>query len=264
MSRDLTTVGRYGAACPMAVPAPSAPGPQPATLELSAVVLCYRAEENVRRVVEPLVEELRRSGISHELVLVANHRPEEDDRTPAVVRELARGREEVKTITLEKEGAMGWDMRTGLDAARGSHIVVIDGDAQNPVEDVLRVHRCLLETGADLVKGRRTERGDGLLRRVISLAYNGLFVLLFGTWRLWDINGKPKGLTRAAWAQLDLRSDDWFVDAEMVLSARRRGLDIRELPVSFRSNDDRPSFVRPGALLEFLRHMLSYRLRGRP
>ena len=105
----------------MVVPAPSAPGPQPATLELSAVVLCYRAEESVRRVVEPLTEELRRSGISHELVLVANHRPEEDDRTPAVVRELARGREEVRTLTLEKQGAMGWDMRAGLDAARGSH-----------------------------------------------------------------------------------------------------------------------------------------------
>jgi len=247
----------------MAVSASSAPGSGIAVVELSAVFLCYRAEENVRRVVEPLSEELRRSGISHELVLVANYRPGENDRTPAVVRDLARGREEVTTLTLEKQGAMGWDMRSGLDAARGAHMVVIDGDAQNPVEDVLRVHRCLEQTGADLVKGRRTERGDGLLRRVVSLAYNGLFVLLFGTWGLWDINGKPKGLTRAAYEQLDLRSDDWFVDAEIVLAARRRGLDIRELPVSFRTNDQRPSFVRPGAILEFMRHMLSYRLRGR-
>jgi len=53
------------------------------------------------------------------------------------------------------------------------------------------------------------------------------------------------------------------VDAEIVLAARRRGLDIRELPVSFRTNDHRPSFVRPGAILEFVRHMISYRLRGR-
>jgi glycosyltransferase involved in cell wall biosynthesis len=79
-------------------------------------------------------------------------------------------------LTLEKQGAMGWDMRTGLDAARGAHIVVMDGDAQNPIEDVLRVHRCLIETRADLVKVRRTERGDGVLRRMISLTYNGLFV----------------------------------------------------------------------------------------
>ena len=233
-------------------------------LVLSAVVLCYRAEENVHRVVGPLSEELRRAGISHEMVLVANYRPEENDRTPAVVRELAREREGISTLTLEKQGAMGWDMRTGLDAARGDNVVIIDGDGQTPVEDVIRVHRCLTETGADLVKGRRTTRGDGLLRRVISLAYNVLFLVLFGTWKLWDINGKPKGMTREAYAQLDLRSDDWFVDAEIVLAARRRGLDIRELPVSFRANEDRPSFVRAGAILEFVRHMLSYRLRGRP
>jgi glycosyltransferase involved in cell wall biosynthesis len=247
------------AALPRSVPTRESTGPV-----LSAVVLCYRAEENVRRVVGPLLEELRRAGISHEVVLVANYRPEENDRTPAVVRELAREHEGISTLTLRKQGAMGWDMRTGLDAARGDHIVIIDGDAQNPVEDVIRVHRCLTETGADLVKGRRTTRGDGPLRRVVSLVYNVLFLVLFGTWKLWDINGKPKGMTRDAYAQLELRSDDWFVDAEIVLAARRHGLDIRELPVSFRANEARPSFVRPGAILEFVRHMLSYRLRGRP
>ncbi len=248
----------------MAALARSAPNGGSTPPVLSAVVLCYRTEENVHRVVGPLWEKLREAGISHEIVLVANYRPEENDRTPAVVGELAREREGITTLTLEKQGAMGWDMRTGLDAARGDNIVLVDGDGQTPVEDVLRVHRRLTETGADLVKGRRTTRGDGLLRRVVSLAYNVLFVALFGTWRLWDINGKPKGMTREAYAQLDLRSDDWFVDAEIVLAARRRGLDIRELPVSFRANEDRPSFVRPGAILEFVRHMLSYRLRGRP
>jgi len=180
------------------------------------------------------------------------------------VRALARERDEITALTLEKQGAMGWDMRTGLSVAVGDHIVIIDGDAQNPVEDVVRVHRCLVETGADVVKGRRSTRGDGTLRRVVSLVYNALFVVLFGTWKLWDINGKPKGMTREAYARLDLRSDDWFVDAEIVLAARRCELEIRELPVAFRANDDRPSFVRPGAILEFVGHMLSYRLRGRP
>lgn len=248
----------------MAAPAHSAPAAEAARPSLSAVVLCYRAEDEIHRVIGPLWEDLRRSGVSHELVLVANHRPEERDRTPEVVSDFARDREGVVTLTLEKEGAMGWDMRTGLDAARGANIVVIDGDAQNPVDDVLRAHRCLAETGADVVKGRRSERGDGFLRRAISLAYNGLFLVMFGTRGLWDINGKPKGMTRAAYDRLTLRSDDWFVDAEIVLAARRQGLSIRELPVSFRALETRPSFVRPRAILEFVRHMLSYRLRGRP
>ncbi len=36
---------------------------------------------------------------------------------------------------------MGWDMRTGFAAARGAFITVMDGDAQNPVEDVARVFK---------------------------------------------------------------------------------------------------------------------------
>ena len=52
---------------------------------------------------------------------------------------------------------MGWDMRSGLDAATGSTIVAIDGDAQNPVEDVLRMYRLLHETGRRRGQGRADE-----------------------------------------------------------------------------------------------------------
>ena len=36
---------------------------------------------------------------------------------------------------------MGWDMRSGLAAATGAYLIVIDGDAQNPIDDVLRMYR---------------------------------------------------------------------------------------------------------------------------
>ena len=35
---------------------------------------------------------------------------------------------------------MGWDLRSGLDAATGDVIVLIDGDSQNPVDDVLKLY----------------------------------------------------------------------------------------------------------------------------
>jgi hypothetical protein len=121
---------------------------------------------------------------------------------------------------------MGWDLRSGLAVARGRFLVAIDGDAQNPVADVLAAYEVLRASGADVVKGRRVARWDGPYRRIVSLVYNVAFRLLFGTAGLWDINNKPKGLTREAYERLDLRSDDWFVDAELVLRARRRGMRI--------------------------------------
>jgi hypothetical protein len=146
-------------------------------------------------------------------------------------------------------------MRRGLEAASGASLVVIDGDEQNPFEDVLRAHRLLESSGADLVKGRRTSRFDGPLRHFVSLAYNATFLALFRTQGLWDINGKPKGLRRSAYEQLRLTADDWFIDAEIVLQARDLGMTITELPVVFHENRDRRSFVHVGAVLEFLKNM---------
>ncbi len=227
--------------------------------ELSAVVLCYRAGESVRRVAAGFHAELSASGIPFELILVANF-DDPADRTAAVASEFAEEHEHVVVLKEPKRGAMGWDMRRGLEAATGSFLVVIDGDEQNPFEDVLRAHRLLVESGADLVKGRRSERFDGPLRHLVSVVYNALFLLLFRTRGLWDINGKPKGLRRSAYEQLKLTVDDWFIDAEIVLKAREHGLTIAELPVVFRQNQTRRSFVRSDAVLEFLRNMARVRL----
>ena len=223
--------------------------------ELSAIILCYRAEENIRHVVEPLHRDLVESDVTFEVVLVGNYNEGQVDRTPEVVRVLAEELKGVRTVIKPKEGAMGWDMRTGLEAATGECLVVIDGDAQNPVEDVLRMYREMRRTGADVMKGRRIARFDGPYRRLVSYVYNSVFMLLFRTQGLWDINGKPKGLTRDAYERMDLRSDDWFIDAEIVLAARRAGLRVNELPVVFNRNEERASFVRASAILEFVRNM---------
>lgn len=223
--------------------------------EISAIVLCYRAEEGIVRVLEPLWEDLRSRGETFELVLVANYDQEESDRTPDIVRRFAEGRSGVTVVARRKEGAMGWDMRSGLAAALGKYLVVIDGDEQNPVEDVTRAYVELKRSGADVLKGRRIARFDGYYRHFVSVVYNVVFKMLFRTRGLWDINGKPKALTRSAYERMNLTSDDWFVDAEIILEAKRIGLQVVEIPVVFRQNEGRSSFVRASAIWEFLRNM---------
>ena len=230
--------------------------------EVSAIVLGYRAGEALDRVITPLHAELVESGIPFEIVIVANYWPDSRDTTPAVAERLARQLPGLTVVAEPKEGGMGWDMRSGLAAAAGQHLIVMDGDAQNPVEDLVRMYNAMRETGVDVMKGRRTTRFDGLYRRVVTTVYNVVFRLIFRTRGLWDINGKPKAMTRGAYEQLELKSDDWFIDAEIVLAARRAGLKIGELRVVFRENEVRPSFVKAGAILEFVRNMFRARFRG--
>jgi len=230
--------------------------------ELSAIVLGYRAGDSLLRVVAPLYDQLNEAGIDFELVIVANYWPDTGDRTPEIAAAFARGKDNVSIVARPKEGAMGWDMRSGLEAVHGTTLIVLDGDAQNPVEDVVTMFDLMKSTGYDVMKGRRTTRFDSLYRHVVSLAYNVLFRILFRTRGLWDINGKPKALTRSAYEQMNLVSDDWFIDAEIVLTARRLGLSVGEMPVVFRESE-RASFVRFSAIGEFIRNMTLYRLTGR-
>ncbi|HET7856986.1 MAG TPA: glycosyltransferase family 2 protein [Gaiellaceae bacterium] len=232
--------------------------------ELSVIVLCYRAQEGLRLVVEPLHEELRTSGVEYELVLVANYWDGSADVTPQEAESFAAEHSDVVVVARPKGGAMGWDLRSGLDTARGEYLVYLDGDGQVPTEAALQVYRRLKETGAEVAKGRRHVRDDGSVRTLTSLGFNVLFRLLFRTRGLWDVNGQPKGLTRSAHRRLDLRTDDWFTDAEILLKARELGLGVVEVPVHFHSRRAGGSNVGLGTVWEFLVNMVRWRLGRHP
>lgn len=228
----------------------------------SLVVLCYRSGQDIIPFVERLQKALSRCNFSWELVLVGNYIPGTEDTTPEVVTELAKRSTNIRTVIRPKQGMMGWDMRMGLDAARGTYIGVIDGDGQFPPESIIA---CLLKAeleGLDLTKTYRVMRDDGLYRRFVSFVYNGIFKVLFG-FKVRDINSKPKIIRRDKYELLKLTSDDWFADAEIIIRANEMGLKIGETPVHFVANDARGSFVKPTAILEFTSNLLKYRFRKR-
>ena len=208
--------------------------------------------------VERLQRTLSRCNFSWELVLVGNYIEGSDDETPDVVKKLAEGCVNIRTVIRPKQGMMGWDMRLGLDAARGTFIGVIDGDGQFPPESIIAcLLKCELEE-LDLTKTYRVIRDDGLYRRFVSWVYNILFRILFG-FKVRDINSKPKIIRRDKYELLHLQSDDWFADAEIVIRAQELGLKIGETPVHFTANDARGSFVKPAAVFEFASNLLRYR-----
>lgn len=232
--------------------------------QLSCVVLCYRAEEALRDLAEPLHAALDARDESYELILVANFWPGRRDRTPDAAAAFASEHPHVRVVARPKAGAMGWDLRSGLVLARGEYLVYLDGDGQVPPGSALTVADALRESGADVAKGRRRPREDGSIRTVTSFGYNALFRLLFGTRGLWDINGQPKAMTRAAYERLDLRTDDWFTDAEIVLKARSLGLRIVEVPVRFGPRRFPGSNVGLGTVWEFVANMTRWRLGRHP
>ncbi|HEV7484668.1 MAG TPA: glycosyltransferase [Thermoanaerobaculia bacterium] len=229
--------------------------------ELSVVILCYRSGVAARSFAARIGKSLLDAGVDdHQLVLVGNYVAGSDDTTPDVVRELAAADPRIVCSAVEKEGMMGWDLRSGLALATGRYLAVIDGDGQVLVEDLVRIYRLLREQRLDLAKTYRKQRGDGVKRKVISLVFNGLFHILFPGVLARDINAKPKILTRAAFERMTLQSSDWFIDAEIMIQARTLGLRVGETETEFLGLTGRRSFITMAAVFEFLRNLLRYRI----
>jgi glycosyltransferase involved in cell wall biosynthesis len=234
----------------------------PEKVILSVVVLCYRAEEYIINFVEQLTQELREADIQqYELVLVANYDPFSKDKTPKIVKQLAGKNPRIVIVAEEKKGKMGWDMRSGLSAACGEYIAIIDGDGQMPVSDICVVYNIIKGGDYDLVKTFRAKRGDGFFRTIVSKTYNLLFKMLFWVpFPVIDINSKPKILTRSALDAMELKSNDWFTDSEIMIEAYRNNLRICEVSTSFKKNVNRASFVNVWTIFEFISNLLYYRV----
>ncbi len=233
-----------------------------ATPVLSLVILCYRSEDFAAEFTTQALEMLQGYGIEDfELILVANYLEGSEDRTPGIVRELATSDPRICCLAEPKKGMMGWDLRAGLQSSRGRYIAIIDGDGQVPIDDVGRLFELIVTGEFDLVKTYRTTRADGWKRVLLSAAYNVIFRTLFPSLRARDINAKPKILSRAAYEKMDLSSDGWFIDAEIMIEALHHSMKIGEIPTEFRRLDRRSSFVSVGAIFEFLTNLLRFRFR---
>lgn len=232
------------------------------TPELSVIVLCYRSEEHFVSGIDVLRKLLKQEKIDFELILVANYDAmATQDRTPEIARAIAAKDKRCICIAGPKNGRMGWDLRLGLNVARGRFITFIDGDGQALSTDVLRLYALACTGSVDLCKIYRARRMDSVARKIISRIYNLLFRIFFPSIHSRDINAKPKLLTREAYANMQLTSNDWFADAEIMLEARRLALRVVEISGETVENTWRKSFIGFSAVLEFLKNILVYRIR---
>jgi glycosyltransferase involved in cell wall biosynthesis len=230
-------------------------------VDLSIVILCYRSEESIinfaqkaKLIADALTKE-------YEIILVGNYLAGSKDRTKDIVKNIADNDDKIRCICKEKKGMMGWDMKEGLKVSQGKYLCVIDGDGQFPLESIKRCYHEIKKGGFDLVKTFRNKRNDGIYRKLISIIYNIIFSLLFSGLGSKDINSKPKIMTRRAYEMMDLSSDDWFIDAEIMLNVRRLNLKFLEFPIEFYELAGRPSFIRFNAILEFMRNLIVFKTR---
>lgn len=233
---------------------------------LSIVILCYKAEEYTNFYLNKVLDVLTSNKIeNYEIILVGNYISGTNDKTPEIVNSLSAFNEKVVAIAEPKPayGWLGWDVRMAFAKAKGDFIALIDGDGQMPAEDIAKCYLESIENNVDITMTYRITRGDGLYRKTLSFIYNLCINILFPFCKIKDLNSKPKVIKKELLNDLNLKSNGWTIDAEIMLHAMKRKLHIKQIPTKFLGQPGgRDSFVGYKAIFEFLLFLFKIRLFG--
>lgn len=223
--------------------------------ELSIVIPFYNEERNAEEVLTNLSKEFTKNKMSYEIIAVNNG---SWDKTSEIITKLANKNKKIKKVTVKKNIGYGFGIRTGLKHAKGKYIGYGWGDTQIPTKAFVNVFNNLKRKNLDICKVKRTNREDGLFRKLQSSTYNTMMLLLFRI-NIKDVNGCPKIMRREVHKSLNLQSNDWFLDPELIIKAKRQKYKIFEVPVIYKKRKGGKSKVDLKTPFEFFKNMLRYK-----
>jgi len=216
----------------------------------------FNEEAVAESVVTDIVDTLREADIPFRIAVVNNGSL---DRTQEILNRLAETIPEILTIHLQDNQGYGGGISAGLTALEDHDCLWIgwmwgDGQIHPSVLPKLVEH---LRNSVDAAKVYRSKRHDGRRRWAISKLYASS-MSSFGL-STKDINGCPKLFEKKAYDALELKSVDWFIDAEAMLKAKELGLAIQEEPAIMSARRGGRSKVNWKTCLEFVRNIREWK-----
>jgi glycosyltransferase involved in cell wall biosynthesis len=213
----------------------------------------FNEEAYVRRSVDAARAALAHLGGEWEIVVVDDA---STDRTGALADELALADPRVRVVHNARNRTLGGSLRAGLAAARGATVLYTDADLPADLFQLPRALHLLDYQEAELLAGYRFDRtGEGLRRALLARCYNLALRLLFGL-RMRDVNFAFKLLRRSLLERITLTSEGSFIDAELLLRARKAGARVIQMGLDyFPRSRGASTLSSPRVVLRILREM---------
>ena len=186
------------------------------------------------------------------------------DDTAAMADEAAVNDPHVRVVHHVKNRKLGGSLKTGFASVTGDVILYTDADLPFDMDELIKACRVMRHYEADIVSAYRLDRtGEGYVRVVYSFFYNAIVRYVFGV-KMRDVNFAFKLCRRAIFDHVTLESEGSFIDAELVISAKRFGYKVVQFGVDYFPRTRGVSTLSsPSVIVKILREMWHLRAKLR-
>lgn len=187
----------------------------------------YNDEENLPDLIPGVFEFLSENSEQFEIVVIEDGSP---DKTGEVADWLAQKFPNTRVIHHHKNMGYTATLKEGFETGKYDYVMYTDGDNQYNIND-FKPYLYLLEEN-DVISGYAVKKAVSNFRKFQSWLHNTLINILFFT-SFRDINCSMKILKRNVLKKIKINSNSYgaFIDAELILRARKMNFKIAQFPV---------------------------------
>ena len=194
---------------------------------VSIILPALNEEKNIK----PLIEEIRNyfsnSTINYEIIIVDDG---STDSTGEIADSLSEEDNRIRVIHHNGNLGYGKAIRDGFDAGKYDCLFYTDADRQFRINDIDLFLTAMNCNDYDMVVGYRQDRQDNIMRKFLSWSFNRVICMMFSI-QSRDIDCAFKMIRKDSYNRLNLSSDDFLIDMEMLAKASLKMMHVTEIPV---------------------------------
>jgi glycosyltransferase involved in cell wall biosynthesis len=239
-------------------------------LSISAIIPMYNEKDNAPKILDFAVKALSETCEDWEILVVESG---STDGTTEIIKEAASKNPKIVPLFQQKREGMGSALRLGYSRATKSLVWHIESDSPFDLNEIKLVlpyfEKCNAVIGYRTSSKKEflfgwvyseTDHMGNLIRAIFHFGYNFLIRAIFGL-KVKDVNFSFKVLKTELVKRLDLHSNGWFIDAEILIEARKHGAIFKEVGIEYRKRQYGTSTVRLNTPYHMIQELIEYRLK---
>ncbi|HEU5234874.1 MAG TPA: dolichyl-phosphate beta-glucosyltransferase [Terriglobales bacterium] len=203
----------------------------------SIIIPAYNEAERIGASLDRILSYIAESRWSAEVIVVNDG---SRDNTSEVVQEYSGRNPIIRVLENPGNRGKGYSVRNGMLNASGQVLLFTDADLSSPIEEANKLFAVIESGQADVAIGSRylqselQTRKQPLHRRMLGRAFNGALRMILGLSYV-DTQCGFKAFNRKAVTTIfpNMKIERWGFDPEILFLARRYGLRVAEVPVSW-------------------------------